>query len=289
MRTSGSMAAAPRWPSRIVRLSIRMNRIGTAIAGSLLSVVLSGCNWVPSKSEVRKQLEQHEAFAQPVVWYLGCFGTQTKKHEAECFSGLDAQAKSLALTASADLRVQRMLLKDGSPTWVPSDRAQSATESGGKPVVGMIAPNGQRGWIPGTNVEAAKKAGMRLDDDPNIDDDEPVFRVDLTDKGRKLLREPGSIVKENELGFVVARRTVLSLTKFVRLGPDSVSAEFQWRAVPTEAGILFKPTFGISTHTAKALFRLDNHKDWKLIDPHSWESDDPQAKEFDLYEQTKQD
>jgi len=166
---------------------------------------------------------------------------------------------------------------------------QSTTESGGKPVVGMIAPNGQRGWIPEGRVAAAKKAGMRLDDDPNIDNDEPVFRVDLTDKGRKLLREPGSILKEHELGFVVARRTVLSITKIVRLGPDSISAEFQWRAVSTEAGKLFKPTYGITTHTAKALFRPDDHKSWKLMDPRSWESDDPKAKEFDLYEQTMLD
>jgi hypothetical protein len=182
-----------------------------------------------------------------------------------------------------------MLLKDGSVAWVPSDKVPSTVADGGKPVVGMVAPNGQRGWIPEARVAEAKKAGMKIDDDPKIDDDEPVFSVHLTDKGRTLLREPGSVLKENELGFVVPRRAVLAITKVVRLGPDSISAEFQWRAAPTEAGRLFKPTFGITTHTAKALFRLDDHKSWGLMDPHGWESDDPRAKEFDLNEQTEQD
>jgi hypothetical protein len=50
-----------------------------------------------------------------------------------------------------------------------------------------------------------------------------------------------------------------------------------------------KPTLGIDTHAAKALFRLDDQKNWVLMDPHSWESDDPKAKEFDLYEQTIRD
>jgi hypothetical protein len=182
-----------------------------------------------------------------------------------------------------------MLLKDGSVDWVSSDKVQSATENGEKLVVGMIVSNGQRGWVPEANVEAARKAGMRLDDDPNIDDDEPVIRIDLTDKGRQLLQEPGSILKENELGFVVAHRTVLSIAKIVRLAPDSISAEFQWRSVPTEAGRLFKPTLGIDTHTAKALFRLDGHKNWMLMDPRSWESDDIRFKEFDLHRQTAED
>jgi len=249
-----------------------MIRIDLAVAAALVLVALSGCGSGPSKGEIKRQLEQHEVFAGPVVWYVRCFGMQTRKSESECFSGLDGQARSLALTASSDLHVQRMLLKDGSVACVPSDRVQPTIDNGGSPVVGMIAPNGQLGWIPKVKVSEAKKDGMRLDDE-----------------GRKLLREPGSIVKENELGFVVAHRAVLSITRIVRLGPDSISAEFQWRAVPTEAGTLFKPTFGINTHMAKALFRLDDHKRWKLMDPHSWESDDPQAKEFDLYEQTMQD
>jgi hypothetical protein len=75
----------------------------------------------------------------------------------------------------------------------------------------------------------------------------------------------------------------MSIGKIVRLGPDSISVEFKWRAVPTEVGKLFKPTLGLDAHTAKALFRIDSHKDWKLMDPHSWENDDPRAKEFDLH------
>jgi hypothetical protein len=221
-----------------------------------------------------------------VVWYLGCFGTQTKKRDLDCFSGLDSQAKSLELTKSSEIHVRRMLLKDGSVKWVPFDDVQSTKENGGKLVVGMIAPDGRRGWIPEARVEDAKKAGGRLDIDPDIDADEPVFKVELTEKGRRLVQEPGSILKENELGFVVAHRTVLSVTKIVRLGPDSISAEFQWRAVPTEVGRLLKPTLGIDTHAGKALFRLDDHKNWVLMDPHSWENDDPKSKEFDLFQQT---
>jgi hypothetical protein len=238
---------------------------------------------------MRQQLQKHEAFAQPVVWYLNCIGLQTKKHESECFSGLDSQARSLGLTISSDLNVRRMLLKDDSVAWVPADKVQLAMEDGGKLVVGMVAPNGQRGWIPEARVAEAKRAGMRLDDDPHLDDDEPVVRVDLTDKGRQLLNEPRSILKEGEIGFVVAQRTIMSIGKIVRLGPDSISVEFKWRAVPTEVGKLFKPTLGLDAHTAKALFRIDSHKDWKLMDPHSWENDDPRAKEFDLNMQTAQD
>jgi hypothetical protein len=110
-----------------------------------------------------------------------------------------------------------MLLKDGSVKWVPFDHVQSTKENGGKLVVGMITPGGQRGWVPEARVEEAKKAGARLDTGLDIDADEPVFRVELTDKGRRLVQEPGSILKENELGFVVAHRTVLSITKIVRL------------------------------------------------------------------------
>jgi hypothetical protein len=116
--------------------------------------------------------------------------------------------------------------------------------------------------------------------------DEPVLDISLTDKGRQFLTDSGSILDATEAGFVVGHRQVVQVTRINRLGPDSVSAEFQWRAVPTEIGKTFKPTFGIAVHTAKALFRPDEQKRWKLMDPHSWESDDPRAKEFDLNEQT---
>jgi hypothetical protein len=179
-----------------------------------------------------------------------------------------------------------MLLASGSVAWIPTDAVQSTIEKGGKMVVAMIAPDGSRGWIPESGVGAAKKAGFRPDTDPNVDDDEPVLDISLTDKGRQFLAAPGSISESNEAGFVVGHREVLEVTTITRLGPDSVSAEFQWQAVPSEIGRTFKPTFGITVHTAKALFRLDQRKRRKLMDPHSWESDDPRAKEFDLNEQT---
>jgi hypothetical protein len=262
-----------------------MKRINPAIAAVLVVVCSVGCASGPWKGDVKKQLEQHEVFAKPIVWYI-CLGTQTKEHEATCLSGLDTQARSLGLTQSSTPHVTRMLLGNGSVAWIPTDAVQSTTEKGGKVVVAMIARDGSRGWIPELHVGAAKKVGFRLDGDPNLNSDEPVLDISLTDKGRQVLTDSGSILDATEAGFVVGHRQVVQVTRINRLGPDSVSAEFQWRAVPTEIGKTFKPTFGIAVHTAKALFRPDEQKRWKLMDPHSWESDDPRAKEFDLNEQT---
>jgi len=262
-----------------------MKRINLAVAAILALGCSFGCGSGPSKTNVKEQIERHEVFAEPIVWYV-CLGTRTRKDETTCLSGFDAQARSLGLTRSSTPHVTRMLLGNGSVAWIPTDAVQSTIEKGGKVVVAMIAPDGSRGWIPELGVGAAKKAGFRPDTDPNLDGDEPVQDISLTDKGRRFLADSGSILDASEAGFVVGHRQVVQVTRITRLGPDSVSAEFQWRAVPTEIGKTFKPTFGIADHTAKALFRIDEQKQWKLMDPHSWETDDPRAKEFDLHEQT---
>lgn len=262
-----------------------MKSINLAVAAVLVLGCSFGCTSGPSEGDVKEQLERHEVFAKPIVWYV-CLGTQTREHETACLSGLDAQARSLGLTQSSTPHVTRMLLGNDSVAWIPTDAVQSTIEKGGKVVVAMIAPDRSRGWVPVQRVGAAKKAGFRFDDDPNLNSDEPVLDISLTDKGRQFLTDSGSILDASEAGFVVGHRQILQVTKVSLLGPDSVSAEFQWRSVPSEVGKMLKPTFGITVHTAKALFRTDEHKRWKLMDPHSWEIDDPRAKEFDLNEQT---
>lgn len=259
-----------------------MRRINQAVAGILVLGCSFGCSSGPSKGNVKEQLEQHEVFAKPEIWHI-CLGTQTKEGEARCMSGFDPKARDLGLTKFSGLQVEPML-HDGAVSWVPSDKVQTAIANGGIVVVAMVGPDGTRGWIPRRNVRAAEKdGGMIADQD---DGDRPVVTITLTDKGRQFLQEPGSILKDDEAAFVIARREILKVTRITRLGPDSMVAEFQWRAVPTDAGNLFSPTRGLSVRTAKALFRLDEHKRWKLMDPHGWESGDPRAKEFDLYEQT---
>jgi hypothetical protein len=262
-----------------------MKRINPAVAAFLALGFSFGCGSGPTKGDVKKQIEQHETFAKPIVWYI-CLGKQTRMDESACVSGLGAQARDLGLTQSSTPRVRRMLLGNGSVVWIPTDAVQSTIENGGQAVVAMIAPNGSRGWIPEQRVEAARKAGFRLDNDPNLDSDEPVLDISITDKGRQFLTDAGSILDASQAGFVVGHRQISEVTKITRLGPDSLSAEFQWRAVPTEIGRMFKPTFGIAVHSSKALFRPDEQRRWRLMDPHSWETDDPRAKEFDLYEQT---
>jgi hypothetical protein len=77
---------------------------------------------------------------------------------------------------------------------------------------------------------------------------------------------------------------VLRVIDVHREGPDSVVANFEWQQRPTEVGRLFEPTMGLHTHTTKALFRLNEKKEWTLVSPDQNFSD-PHYREFSIYSQ----
>src|SRR5215472_5458164 len=234
------------------RLKPRLNNRTTLL---LLSVLLfAGCSSGPSKPDMEAQLNKHPLFAEPLTWYV-CLGSVYNEalYEQSFLRTPHDECPFSEVARGVDSQAQQLgltALTDGGPDTTFIDECSHSPSasrlcSGVKPTLSKVA---------------------------------------LTDKGRQYLHAAGSIVKDNEAAFVVAHYQVLRIMEVHREGPDSVVASFEWQQRPTELGRLFEPTMGLHTHIAKALFRLNEQKEWMLVSPDQ-NSSDPHYREFSIYSQ----
>jgi hypothetical protein len=217
----------------------------------LTLVFCGGCSSGPSKHNIEAQLNKYHVFAEPETWYvcLGSVYNDTLYEQVRLVfpsEGCRFSMVSLGVDSQA-MQLGLTALQDGDPdtTFI--------------------------------NECSHSQSAIRLCSGVNP----TLSKVVLTDKGRQYLQAPGSIVKDNEAAFVVAHFQVLRITEVHREGPDSVVASFEWQQKPTEVGRLFEPTIGLHTHIAKALFRLNEKKEWTLVSPDQTTSD-PHYREFSI-------
>jgi hypothetical protein len=223
----------------------------------LVSIVLcAGCSSGPSRHDIEAQLNKYHVFAEPETWYV-CLGDvyNDELYERVYLSVPSEGCRFSLLSLGANPDAQRLgltALVDGGPDTTFLD--ECSRKNGSEILVCRGATN-------------------------------PILsKVVLTDKGRQYLQAPGSIVKDNEAAFVVAHFRVLRITDVHREGPDSFVVSFEWQQQPTEVGRVFEPTMGLHTHVAKALFRLNEKKEWTLISPDEATSD-PHYREFSINSQ----
>jgi hypothetical protein len=224
----------------------------------LVSIVLcGGCSSGPSRHDIEVQLNKYHVFAEPETWYVCLGDVYNDELYDRVYLPLPSQGcRSSLLNLGADPEARQIgltALVDGGPDTTFLDECSQKSTGSAILVCRSV-----------TNPILAK--------------------VVLTDKGRQYLQAPGSIVKDNEAAFVVAHFQVLRITEVHREGPDSVVASFEWQQQPTEVGRLFEPSMGLHTHIAKALFRLNEKKEWTLVSPDETPSD-PHYREFSIYSQ----
>ena len=208
----------------------------------LLCVSLCGCGTQPTHGEIEHALLQDRIFAEPEVWHvsLGPVSANLVDLKRDLYN----RAQMVGLI---EMRTQF-----ASPE--AADAFILLNESQQREALSRMADEAKRALLNSLNVRRSQ---------------DPDWSIQITDKGRELLRDPsmkGSSLDEKGVGFAVAHYELVKISSVAHPASDTAIVEFQWRHKPTAAGKILRPALGTEIHTNKALFRIGSRGQWEIVE-----------------------